>query len=623
MMTLDRDPAPGNTTSQEQIAMQAYPRHLKAVFDGNYQFSVPLFQRRYVWNEEDQWEPLWKDVQRVAERHLQDQVRPHFLGAIVFEKLPHHIGTIEQRQIIDGQQRLTTLQLLIAAARDATRSLEIPEAADQADLFDVLTYNSMIKDRTANPAFKVLPSEYDGESFRSVMRAGSPDVVRGAWAARLNQPVGREIPAAYLFFHSQITAWLASAGDHSQIDRVAAIQSAIFNELQVVVIDLEQTDDPQVIFETLNTRGADLLAADLVKNYLLHLAERRKLSVPDLYQQYWKPFDTDSDWFWHAKITQGRLYRPRIDAFLQYYVTLQTGQEVAATKLFAAFQDYAKDHTDIGPEAHLIALQHFSEIFKGFYFGSFGTAEAEFFARVETLDTSTVFPFLLYTFDRLQKPSDVGARRAILSDIESFLVRRVVCGLSAKNYNRLFLELIGTLKKATGPLPNMVRDFLLTKTDEKGGELWPTDVTFRKAWLEQPLYRDLKRDRLRMILQALEMGVRTAKNENLTITKALPVEHLMPQAWQAHWPLPADKANAKEEREALVHTIGNLTLIATSLNSEISNGPWSKKRPAIRKQALLALNRYFQDLSEWDEAAIRKRGASLFDTALKIWSRPG
>ena len=602
--------------------MQAYPRHLKALFDGNYQYAVPLFQRRYVWNQEDQWEPLWKDVQRVAERHLQGQDRPHFMGAIVFETMANSIGTVDQRQIIDGQQRLTSLQLLIAAARDAARSLGTPEATDQSDLFDLLTYNSMIKDRDANPAFKVLPSDHDIEIFRSVMRAGSPDAVRSEWDKVLAQPVGSEIPGAYLFFHDQVATWLASAPGPSPIERIEALQNTIFNELQVVVIDLEAADDPQVIFETLNTRGADLLAADLVKNYLLHLARGRKLDVAEVYRKYWKPFDTDSDWFWRAKISQGRLYRPRIDAFLQYYVTLQTGAEVAATKLFTAFQDYAKDHVAIGPEEHLATLQRFSEIFKGFHNGTYGAPEAQFFARAETLDTSTVFPFLLYTFDRLQKPSDAGARRAMLLDLESFLVRRIVCGLSAKNYNRLFLELIDRLKKTTESLPDAFRKFLLSKTDDKGGELWPTDATFRSAWLERPLYRDLKRDRLRMILQALEMGVRTSKNENLTITKGLPIEHLMPQAWQANWPLPADKPDAKAERESLVHTIGNLTLIATSLNSEISNGPWNKKRTAIRKQALLALNRYFQDVAEWDEEAIRTRGETLFSTALTIWPRP-
>jgi hypothetical protein len=208
---------------------------------------------------------------------------------------------------------------------------------DQSDLFDLLTHNSMIKDRGANAAFKVLPSDHDLESFRSVMRAGSPEVVRNAWDGVLKQSVGHEIPGAYLFFHKQVAEWLALAADHSQIERVEALQNTIFSELQVVVIDLEPADDPQVIFETLNTRGADLLAADLVKNYLLQLSSSQKLDVAEVYRQYWKPFDTDSDWFWRTKITQGRLYRPRIDAFLQYYVTLQTGQEVACYQVVRRF----------------------------------------------------------------------------------------------------------------------------------------------------------------------------------------------------------------------------------------------------------------------------------------------
>lgn len=597
--------------------MQAYPRHLKAIFDGNNQYAVPLFQRRYVWNESDQWEPLWKDVQRVAERHLQGQVRPHFMGAIVFEQVSHSIGTVEQRQVIDGQQRLTTLQLLIAAARDAARTLGT-EAEEQADAFDLLTRNPMVRDRSADASFKVWPSKHDRESYRSVIRAGTPQTVRDTCEALLRQPSGHEIPDAYLFFYDKVKVWLTSSDTHTPVERLEALQNALFNGLQLVVIDLDQVDDAQVIFETLNTRGADLLAADLVKNYLLQMAANQGLNVEQIYQTYWEFFDTDE--FWRQKVSQGRLYRQRADVFLQQYLALHMTNEVAANNLFASYQDYVSIDGHGGAEGHLSSLRRFGDIYRGFYNGKLCPAEVQFFTRLESLDVTTVFPFLLHVYDQLPKTSDAEARQAVLRDVESFLVRRIICGLTTKNYNKLFHDLVAYVRSSGESLPQSVQSFLRSKTGES--ERWPDDTEFGQAWRTNPMYRRLTRGRLRMVLEALELGVRTKKHEKQAVPKRLTIEHLLPQAWQAYWPLPDGKADAKEQREALVHTIGNLTLLTGSLNPDISDSAWIKKRPKIRKYSLLALNHYFDDVLEWDEQTIRDRSDKLFEVAQKLWPRP-
>jgi uncharacterized protein with ParB-like and HNH nuclease domain len=597
--------------------MKAYPRPLRDIFDGNYQYAVPLFQRRYVWNEEDQWEPLWKDVQRVAERYLREQFRPHFMGAVVFEQMSIIIGMVNQWQIIDGQQRLTTLQLLIAAARDAARTCGA-EASDQADAFDLLTRNPMIKDLSSATSFKVWPSEHDRESYRSAMRAGSPQSVRDACEALRRQPLGHEIPDAYVYFHDRIEAWLAEPGELTPLDRLNALQNAIFNGLQLVVIDLDQVDDAQVIFETLNTRGAVLLAADLVKNYLLHMATDERLDVEQVYRKHWETFDTDD--FWRQKVSQGRLFRMRTDVFLQHYLVLQLSEEVASNNLFASYQDYVSMDGKRGAEDYLVSLRHFGDIYQAFFSDKLSAGEIQFFRRLERMEVSTVFPFLLHLYDQLPKASDTGLRRVVLEDIESFLVRRQVCGLTTKNYNKLFIDLISSVRSSTESLPQAVRRFLLSNTGDS--ERWPDDSEFGQAWRTVPVYRTLSRGRLRMILEALELGVRTKKHEKQPVPARLSIEHLLPQAWQANWPLPADKVDAKEERDALLHTIGNLTLLTDSLNPDVSNSGWSKKRPKILKYSLLALNHYFADMAEWDEQAIRDRSNSLFEAALKIWPRP-
>lgn len=595
--------------------MQAYPRPLKALFDGNYQYAVPLFQRRYVWTLDDQWEPLWKDVQRVAERRLYGQLRPHFLGAVVIKQAQNAIGMVSQWQIIDGQQRLTTLQLLIAAARDVSKGLS--DDSELADAFDLMTRNPMVKDRSLDASFKVLPSKHDREDFRSAIRRDS-QASAGDGTQLLGVSQSSQIHAAYHYFVKVIEEWLAAPSSYSTSDKMTALQETIFNRLQLVVIDLEQVDDAQVIFETLNTRGADLLASDLVKNYLLDLATSQQLDVEQCYVKYWESFDTDD--FWRQKVSQGRFYRPRADVFLQHYLALHLRAEVAADNLFASYQDFALNGGGGKAEELLKSMRRYGDIYRSFYSDKLPSTESGFFTLLEVLDTTTVFPFLLALYDRLSKHSDAAARQAILWDLESYLIRRMVCGLTTKNYNKVFIELVFRTQIEKELTPKSVRDFLLSMTGDS--ERWPDDEEFGRAWCTSPLYRTLTRARMRLLLAALELGVRTKKHEHTALPSKLTVEHLMPQSWKANWPLPNETAEAKEEREGLIHTIGNLTLLTDSLNPDVSNSAWSKKRTKIKKYSLLALNHYFDDLAEWDEQAIRTRGDSLLEVAVKLWPRP-
>lgn len=595
--------------------MQAYPRPLKALFDGNYQYAVPLFQRRYVWNLEEQWEPLWKDVQRVAERRLCGQLRPHFLGAVVIKQAQNAIGMVSQWQIIDGQQRLTTLQLLIAAARDVTKGLS--DDSELADAFDLMTRNPMVKDRSVDASFKVLPSKHDREDFRRAIRRDF-DAAAGAGTQLQGQSQSSQIHAAYHYFVKVIEEWLAAPSPCSTSDKMTALQETIFNRLQLVVIDLEQLDDAQVIFETLNTRGAELLASDLVKNYLLDLATSQGLDVEQCYVKYWESFDTDD--FWRQKVSQGRFYRPRADVFLQHYLALHLRAEVAADNLFASYQDFALNGGGGKAEELLKSMRWYGDIYRSFYGDALASAETGFFRMLEILDTTTLFPFLLNLYARLPKHSDAAARQAVLWDLESYLIRRMVCGLTTKNYNKVFIELVVQGQSEAELTPQMVRDFLLRKTGDS--DRWPDDDEFGQAWRTSPLYRTLTRARMRLLLAALELGVRTKKHEHTALPPKLTIEHLMPQNWKANWPLPQDTAEAKEERERLIHTIGNLTLLTDSLNPDLSNSPWNKKRPKIKKYSLLALNHYFDELTEWDEQAIKQRSDVLLEVAMRFWARP-
>ena len=601
--------------------MNANKKSLGHIFDPSLRLVVPLFQRPYVWKQEANWLPLWESILDVAERRLNGTPRPHFLGAIVLDQMKTSTGDIDTRQIIDGQQRMTTFQVVLAALRDRCK-----EAGDDRyhKAFAKLTTNEIPLSDEADDVFKIWPTNADRTKFRSVMTAGSAERVRTEFKIKKkSSSVAQDnlIPHAYLFFYDTLGEWLGAPTEPAFAERLKVLWQTIKDDMQVVVIDLDDNDDAQVIFETLNALGTPLLPADLIKNFLFQSADLKTENVEALYDKFWKPFDQDSA-FWREEVRQGRLKRPRIDLFLQHYLTLMKGDEVPATHLFAEFRDLARKRPTITAKDHLKSIHAYGGIFQQFMSGfTPDSPEGRFFYRLNELDTTTVFPVLLEVFKRAGGiPSDEV--RAVLADLESFLVRRMVCGLTTKNYNTLMRSLIQHLQGNDSFSAKGVRDFLLAQDAES--TRWPKDDEFGKAWLGRPFYEVLTRARVRIVLEALELAMYTGKTEKITIHDKLTVEHVMPQEWEAHWPLPKEAVvdEATRRREQLLHTVGNLTLVTDKLNPAMSNGPWTAKKPALSEHSSLALNRKLIALDAWDEAAVEARSQQLLELAKQIWPRP-
>ena len=601
--------------------MDAKQRNLKHIFDAQSRYLVPLYQRPYVWQKEKQWEPLWEDLQTLAERYIRKEpFRPHFMGAVVLEQVNVAAGLLDIRLIIDGQQRLTTLQIVIEAASDVCEGLG-DVAATYANALRKLTRNDP-RDDDPDEIYKVWPTNVDREHFRRVMSAVSPADLRNKYGDQAAPETGFAIADAYVYFHDKIADWLPKGDITALKQRLDALQNALYWGLLLVVIDLDEKDDAQVIFETLNARGTPLLASDLVKNYLLHQAEARGHNLNQLYFKYWEPFD--STHFWRQEVRTGRFKRPHIEVFLQHYLSLLTQDEVPVTSLFNTFRSYLKEHSEIDPVNYLSDLNRYGEIYRQFYHMPADTPEGLFFRRVEALDTTTVFPLLLQVFEQLGTSEKAERRRAILGDLESFLVRRMVCELTTKNYNNLFLGVGKEFAKApSDQWGATLRSYLLQQTSDIG--IWPDDDTFHEKWRKIEAYKRIKpQARLRLILEALELKLRSsplAEHSGLP-NKKLSIEHILPQHGTANYPLPEDTQEAKDVREALIHTLGNLTLVTGSMNSTLSNDPWNKKRKTLNKGTVLLLNAELQAEEEWTETKIKRRGEDLFKLAKKIWPRP-
>lgn len=590
---------------------------IRQLFQQDRRHVVPLYQRPYVWQEATQWRPLWDDIRSVADRlAVGHNTRSHFIGAIVLEYVPQHAGALEIRLVIDGQQRLTTIQLLLEAFYDYCSSI----GADQHHrAIEKLVRNDDPMSSDPIERYKVWPTNVDQLHFQRVMEATSPPELKAmcdqpSTKKRLDHP----ILDAYLFFFEAISTWAEEAA-HEREQRLTALIQTIRDHVTLVVIDVGKDDDAQVIFETLNARGTPLLPSDLVKNHLFHHAELEGEKLDSLYRQYWQPFDEDKQ-YWREEIGRGHAKRARIDLFLQNYLSLRIRDEVPVGHLYATFRENSAKADSGGARDKLQSLRRYSEIYKSFDKFEEGTRQAVFFRRLDALELATVHPYLLELFacHGCCAPEVVE----VLGVLESFLVRRLVCQLTTRSYGRFFIDLIATLDGPLDQLPSRVRSALLAASGESGR--WPDDDEFRSGWLTTPLYRTVQRSRLRMLLEALDERLASKYGERYAIRDKLTVEHLLPQQWKTYWPLPVESTpDAVSNREQLLHTLGNLTLLSAKLNPAVSNGAWESKICDIRLHSRLNLNSHLHQTwpTIWDELTIQERGQRLFDEALVLWPR--
>jgi hypothetical protein len=598
--------------------MKADKLTVNGLFDPNERREAPLFQRPYVWNQELNWEPLWESIKALATKRLTEtRVHPHFLGTVVLDQLRTPAGKLHARQLIDGQQRLTTLQVALAAARDL--SLEFGETKYGAS-FKGLTDNHVPLSDDPDDVFKVWPTNADRGEFRTVMTAGSRAAARS-----LILDGACLIRGAYLYFGDCFASWLEESPEQ-KAPRLQALHMALREDLNVVVIDLEDNDDAQEIFETLNALGTPLLPADLVKNYLFRLAELQGDDTQKLYDRYWKGFDDDKS-YWRKEVRQGRLRRARLDLFLNHYLTMMKGDEVIISQMFLDYKELVSSRNGARAEEHLQDFDSYAEVYESFEGFAEDSLEGIFFHRLNEMDTTTVFPLLLQVFRKHPSPNGQSEHNRILVDLESFLVRRSVCGLTSKNYNRFFAQLVADLYSSGSAFSAAdVRTRLVAETADT--QRWPDDDEFRKAWTTIDFYKRLKKSVQRMIFEAIEAALHTGKTEKVKIEKKLTLEHLLPRDWEAHWPLvvreqsPDAHDQALQRRTQSVHRVGNLTLLTKELNPSVSNGAWSKKRDKILEHSALNLNRPFKDYAVWDEDLIDERSKTLFNVAVKIWPRP-
>jgi hypothetical protein len=601
--------------------MDTQVRTPQSVFMQPQRLIVPLFQRPYVWNEENQWEPLWRDVLRVTGRLLAQpgvKPQPHFLGAVVFQQMANSIGSLQVRTVIDGQQRLTTLQLLLDALH---AELLTVGALQSAMRLEPLVVNQPAFCELEEDQFKVWPTNRDRSAFNDVMGAKPPV----AYESLIHRDT--RLVKAHRYFAEQARSWLQEGGPDEVSIRAEKIEHTVRELLQLVVIDLNVEENAQEIFETLNARGAQLTAADLIKNFVFQRLMEEGVDVEAAYEKYWKEFETG---FWETEVNFGRLRYSRSSIFLNHLLIARTGEEIVAREVFSRFKTFADFDVNVSMSALVQELGRASQIYRGFIDGATASNPIDrlqlFAYRTGTLESEVFKPVILWLLDPELEPIPDDQVTKTLDVIESWLVRRMLVRAQTNAYGQTAAELVAHLRKGERKTAgDLAEAFFVAQS--ASSRYWPDDNEVTNELATMLAYLRLRRGRLRMVLEAIEDfrrgwrdGAEGLGGERVARGK-FHIEHVMPRSWKEHWPLPS---GAPEERDRIVHSLGNLTLLTSKLNSKVSNSAWESKRTEFHEHDVLKINSLLSTEAgdSWTDTKIRTRTQEMTEAILAIWPVP-
>ena len=524
------------------------------------------------------------------------------MGAIVLQGRSQNPAYDEASQVlvVDGQQRLTTLQLLIKATQNAFEASSI-KVADSDDL-DIYLFNE--KERTGNDHLnetKIRQSNsLDQTEFQEVIR----DLID-------EHKPPRALADAYHYFEHEVSNWLNNDTVNKD-NKANALYNALTKYLKVATIILDDGEKPHFIFEILNTRGEPLKESDHVKNTVMYEADviddNRKA------RQLWGMFEDD---WWRREDNRGRDPQIHLDRFLNYWVIMRVGENVVMRRVAAEFRNYVENKKppieDVAEDIKKAGL-----VYRNIEENRQPGIEP-FLKRIKTMEIGVIMPPLLWIYT--EENSDAERQRAA-SALESYLVRRMLCNLGSQGLNRFFIEMVKRLEdNKEQRVDEVIIEFL--KESRVENRLWPDDRSVMDYLTTRSMPGNAARRK--MVFEAIESNIRPSQAEPAGSTDKLTIEHLLPQGWKENdWPLPEgtrDRDEAEAMRNSFLGLIGNLTLATKELNSSMSNRSWETKRKALNSYSSLFLNKSLLESAPavWNETAIEERSRQMAQVAISIW----
>lgn len=586
------------------------------IFNLPQHFVVPLFQRPYVWEEEHQWYPLWTDVRRIADLRIAEPYKDayHFLGAVVLQAQEGAVHVVQARNVIDGQQRLTTLQILMDASSAVLDELGEDRLALQLERY---THNSELDIPAGEARLKIRHSNKDREPYDEVMSADVP-VSYDALPHR-----DARIVRAHRFFNGAARDWLGSVADETFVAKANALVWVLTRGLQLVAIDLTAQENSQEIFETLNARGTPLTAADLIRNFVFQRLDKEGSNTAKAYEKDW-PFETK---FWEEPVGVGKQYIGRSSLFLNQWLVARTGDEISPSSTFTRFKHFVEHESTMKMADLLPLIKKEADTYEEWVKAARDPARqldvVEMAVYRMTAAQSQVLMPLLIWLHQPGRNVSADAIVQIVTAAESWLIRRV---LMRQTLGGEMGRTIEALIKAHDDAPAAdLADRVVSHLSRLNvtSTYWPGDHELRRNLEETGAFNAYLRARLRIVLEAVEDSYRRQMKESQLERKGYPIEHILPQTWEPHWPVRGEEAI--ELRRSRVHRLGNLTLLTSKLNSSVSNSAWPSKRKALLKHNTIKLTGRLVEQTEhqdWDERLIDARTSELIDSIVKIWPVP-
>lgn len=539
--------------------MQAKETKLQDIIEGTKQYILPLFQRSYSWDKKE-WDILWEDLCELSEI---ENPRSHFIGSIVNMPTTSVPEGVSKYMLIDGQQRITTVFIILTLLRDLANQNQDKEFAEEIN--NTLLVNPYKK---GNDYFKLMPTQIDRDEFQKLIQ---------------NQLDGSDsqIKKAYTYFESKLK--------RNPIEK-NLLKKLITNYLSIVSIVLDNDDNPYLVFESLNAKGRPLTQADLIKNYFfmrIHIDQQN-----EVYTRYWQPME--------ARLGE------RLTDYIRHYLMMD-GSIVKQNDVYHSLKDKVDQNNAI---EYLKDLSNTSIYYQKLIFpeNESDNLIKKYLFRLNRIEVTTAYPLLLNFYKSFASHSINSSQFTdLLRLLENYLIRRFVSGLPTNQLNKVFPTVIISLNTN---YQNQYIDGLKAILPTKG---YPKNSTFRKSILESKLYGGGDRSiKTKLILETIEESF--AHREVVPFTN-LTIEHVMPQTLSEWWQnYLGDEWEIVYELQ--LHNIGNLTI--TGYNSELSNDDFPSKKK-LYADSHLEINKYFATVTDWKKTDIERRAKTLAEIMINIW----
>jgi len=560
--------------------MKASETQLIKFLDGTKQFIIPIYQRTYRW-EQSHCKQLWDDIVRAAN---DETIHGHFIGSIVYiQRGLFQITSPSQLLVIDGHQRLTTISLLLIAI-----SRKLKETGPQGDISSekIMNYYLINSIEAGDLKYKLILTKNDKQTFISLLDH-----------AAIHEPSSRRIRDNFNFFEEQIAK--------SKIPMNVLFRG--ISKLVLVDVALDRTlDNPQRIFESMNSTGLDLSQSDLIRNFILmgrELAEQEKL-----YNNYWFPMEQS-----FGQEFSNDKYSDLFNRFMRDYLTLKTRDIPTFSEIYEKFKRYSSLTPNVSYEKliadictyanYYVTISHEQEKNKDL---------REIFRDINELKVEVALPFLLEVYDDYTKDLvKIDEFKEILRLTESYVFRRAICVISPAALNQIFATLGKDVDKEKY-LESFKAELILKEKTRR----FPDNDEFKEQLMKKDLYRFNRRNYYLGKLENFQ------HKEHITV-EGYTIEHVMPQdeKLSPEWKKELGE-RWQEIHKNYLHTLGNLTL--TRYNSEYGKLPFPEKRdmPKGFRESHLLLNTDLATLEHWNEEEIKKRAQRLAELATEVWPYP-